>query len=135
MSNSVIRYRLKREKRLRLKKEISVLFSSGNSLYISPIRLVWKVIPSCNTIPLKVLVSVPRHNIRKATDRNKIRRRIKEIYRLNKHPLAGVMLAAEKVCLIAWVYTGRKVVDSKELKPAILLLLRRLTDIHAKASH
>ena len=73
----------KQEKVISL-KTIEALYSKGNySVLIFPFKIsmvfVAKQQSNC-----QVLITVPKRNFKKAVDRNRIKRQIREIYRLNK---------------------------------------------------
>src|SRR4051812_43206035 len=74
-----------KEERLSSKKLIEELFSKGSSYYLYPFRLLVKdeKLPEGQLFP-QVLISVPKKKFKKAVDRNRLRRQIKEAYRLNK---------------------------------------------------
>lgn len=81
-----VRYTLKKQEILRSRKVIKELFKNGSSFFLYPYKFIYRV----NTNEekrIKVLFTVPVKQFRKAVDRNKIRRRIREAYRLNKQML------------------------------------------------
>jgi ribonuclease P protein component len=81
-----VRYTLKKQEILRSRKEIKELFKNGSSFFWYPYKFIYRI----NTNEekrIKVLFTVPAKQFRKAVDRNKIRRRIREAYRLHKQML------------------------------------------------
>lgn len=75
--------------RLKRRKEIEDLFGSGKSWVTHPFRVYWKTGTENTGHPARILVAVPKRQFRKAHDRNRIKRQIREAYRLQKHRLAG----------------------------------------------
>lgn len=72
--------------KLKKKKHIGLLFSEGKSVSMYPLRLVF--VPIIDTEePFQVGVSVSKRYFKKATDRNYIKRLMREAYRLNKNIL------------------------------------------------
>ena len=68
------------------KKRIDALFASGRSLLAHPIRAVYAL--QDGTRPFaSILVSVPKRHFRHAVDRNRLKRLMREAYRLHKHLL------------------------------------------------
>ena len=68
----------------------------------------------------RFLVSVPKRLFKRAVDRNKLKRRIREAYRLNKH------LIQEKKLDIACTYISKEIVDYSVIEKKLLHLLQRL---------
>jgi ribonuclease P protein component len=61
------------------------LFAAGSTLSIPPLRIIYRIMPEDKaSVPVRVLISVPKRYFRKAVQRNLIRRRIREAYRKNK---------------------------------------------------
>jgi ribonuclease P protein component len=69
-------------------RAISDLFSEGKTLYLPPLKVIYRIVTENNgAAPARILISVPKRHFKKAVDRNLIRRRIREAYRQNKMPL------------------------------------------------
>lgn len=69
-------------------KAVSELFAGGKFLSDPPLKIIYRTAPAEKSVStIRVLVSVPKRNFKKATDRNLIRRRIREAWRLNRMPL------------------------------------------------
>ncbi len=80
------RFTLSRQKRIKRKKDIENLFSMGKSFYSYPLQVVYL---KTNAIRYtQVAFSVPKRNFKLAVIRNRIKRRMKEAYRLNQNDLA-----------------------------------------------
>ena len=75
---------LKKEERLCSKKSIDALFAGSDSKSLSayPIRAVYK---NTEEAGIRILVSVSKRRFRHAVDRNRVKRQLREAYRLNKH--------------------------------------------------
>ncbi|ALI99318.1 ribonuclease P protein component [Rufibacter tibetensis] len=80
-----ISYRFPKEERLRSKKLIEQLFREGSSFNSYPLRFVALHVPVPSELPVQVLVSVSKRNFKKAVDRNRLKRQMREAYRLHKH--------------------------------------------------
>jgi ribonuclease P protein component len=76
--------------------------------------------------PAKAMFVVPKKNFRKSHDRNKLKRRMREAYRLNKHLLYESELLANKKILLAFIYVSKKPSDFKHIETAILTLKKKL---------
>jgi len=74
---------LKKEK-LKSKKLIDQLFAEGQSVSAYPLRLVYLGTTFDDNVLAKTGVSVSKKNFKTAVDRNRIKRLLRECYRLNK---------------------------------------------------
>ena len=89
-----------RKEKLKSRKVIAQLFADGKAVTARPLRLVYITPAVPQDVPVKMGVSVSSRNFKKATDRNRIKRLLREAYRLNKMPLldhaarTGLQLAA-----------------------------------------
>jgi len=100
---------LTKEERLYRKKEIDDLFSKGTSFVFYPLRVVWRV-QVCEERPNSVamLVSVPKRKIKKAVQRNRIKRLVREAFRLNKLLLTDSVNDYPACCHIAFIWLSDK---------------------------
>ena len=71
----------------------------------------------------KVLVSVPKKRIKRAVDRNLLKRRIKEAYRNMKQDLTSTPFPGD---YLAIVYVGKEIISFEILKEKLILVLLRL---------
>ncbi|MFW6095980.1 MAG: ribonuclease P protein component [Bacteroidota bacterium] len=82
------RNKFQKEERLKSREQILSLFKEGNTTKAGNIKLIWKYdkLPEseANSPCIKVGFSVPKRKIKKAVQRNRIKRKLREIYRLQK---------------------------------------------------
>ncbi|MEX1382571.1 ribonuclease P protein component [Lutibacter sp.] len=78
-------YTLGKEEKLKSKKLIEQLFAEGNHVKSFPLRLIYLPIHHGAEFPIKAGFSVPKRNVKLAVNRNRIKRLIREVYRINKH--------------------------------------------------
>ncbi len=83
------KFTLKKKEILSGKKEIAELFTTGKSLFVYPLKVFYKISSKTEQHTGKVLfsVSVPKKKFNKSHDRNLLKRRIRESFRLNKYEL------------------------------------------------
>lgn len=72
-----------KKEKLKSEKLITKLFSEGQSVVAYPLRLVYLQTTHTDEVKLKTGVSVSKRNFKKAVDRNRIKRLLRETYRLN----------------------------------------------------
>jgi ribonuclease P protein component len=111
-------FSFRKEERLKKKKDIQELFDKGSSFYLYPFKVY--VQPRVNTAVHQVLISVSTRNFKRAVDRNLIKRRIREAYRLQKHKLPDTKLA------LGFIYTAKEILPFREIENKVLLVFGRI---------
>ena len=103
---------------------IDRLVEKGKSFNSFPIRISWLEIAE-STSPVKIVISVPKRIFKKAVDRNKIKRQIREVYRKEKQKLYDVL--ENKKILVLLVYNAKTKLEFKELEAKTIEALVRLS--------
>jgi ribonuclease P protein component len=110
----------KKEEKLVSEKWIKELFAKGSSFYLHPFKVITLPHP-LDTCPNQILISVPARNFKRAVDRNLIKRRMREAYRLYKHSLPP-----HQKWLIAYIYTAREILPSAIIHEKLPITLTRI---------
>lgn len=120
-------HRFTKEERLCSKRRIERLFRNGSSFVVYPYRVVFLCTPSVQkgALPAQCLVSVSKRRFRNAVDRNAIKRRIREAYRLQKSELYRVLREHSLHLLVAFQYVGKE-------KEPYAMLYQRMGKVLAK---
>jgi len=118
--------------RLTNKKIINSVFTKGNSAFIYPFIVKWSFIELKSEFPLQILISVPKRNFKKAVDRNKLKRYIREAYRLNKNIFSDKVVSNDKKIVFTLIYTEKEILKFKMIQEKIILVLHRLLMEHEK---
>jgi len=97
-----------KQERLSSLVEIDRLFKTGNSFAIPPLKVLYATPDDLVPVPVRVLITVPSRKFKRAVDRNRIRRKIREAYRLNKTSLVTKHLHAGSRMLLGIIYIGEE---------------------------
>ncbi|WP_445737300.1 ribonuclease P protein component [Mariniflexile sp.] len=79
-----MKYTFNKKEKLKSKKLIEQLFAEGKSVSAFPLRLVFLPTNFDENVVAKTGVSVSKRHFKRAVDRNRIKRLMREVYRLNK---------------------------------------------------
>ncbi len=119
------RYSFGKKEKLCSKLVIDELFKSGKSLKVYPIRAMYLPLTESDSTA-KLLISVPKKRFGKAVSRNRVKRMIREAYRLNKSDLIEKWQSSGKYFALAFVYIGNDMPDYHELNSKIVRVLDKL---------
>lgn len=122
------RQQFKKEERLHEKKLMDTLFKEGKSFYKFPFKVFYFRLDEAEEYPAKVLISVSKHNFKRAVERNRIKRLIREAYRKNKYILFGEKNpeSDRKTWVIGLIHTGNVIPEYSEVEQKIILILQEL---------
>lgn len=112
-----------KQERLTGKKAIDLLFSKGKGVNSVPLKMIIK--PSLNTqiYPARVMFVVPKKKFKRAHDRNLLKRRMREAYRINKNAFYTLLNEKELKVSCAFLYTGGKADTYAVIQKALVELL------------
>jgi ribonuclease P protein component len=112
--------------RLCSKNLIDQLFSQGKSIKQYPLTIIYAHSALDAAWP-QILISVSKRKFKRANKRNRVKRVIREIYRLNKH----LFFKGEEKLLIGILYQSNELPDFDFLQKKLILGLQRLNETKA----
>lgn len=117
-----MKYTLGKQERLKRRKLIEKLYAEGKSLKSFPLRMMYLQTPHTSDYPCQVGVSVPKRNFKLAVSRNRIKRLLRESYRLQKEIVYN-NLEEPYIFMISYIGKEEPAYDEVYLKMQKLLNL------------
>ncbi len=111
-----------KKERLKSKKQIEKLFKEGKSVSRFPLKLFYIPVEDAE-VQFKVAVSVPKRNFKKAVDRNRIKRLMREAYRLNKQVIFNNI---EGNFALLILYLGKDLPRYRDVENSLIGVLHKL---------
>ena len=106
------------------------MFKAGKSLSVFPVKVLYDYTE--NAVPLQAGVTVSSRRFKKAVDRNRIKRILREVYRLQKVPLQSLLQRQNISLALFLIYTGKELPVFTELFEKMKIILQKLEDILKK---
>ena len=107
---------LSKSERLYAQKRIDALFASGDSFIAYPLRAVY-VQREKSDVPVAMMVSVSKKKFKRAVKRNRVKRLVREVFRLNKGEFH--FPDSDKSIDIAFLYLKNELPDYGEIEKAV----------------
>lgn len=111
---------LKKIERLCKKVLIDKLYKEGNSFNCYPFRVTYLPESLISQKCLQVLFSVSKKRFRTAVNRNLLKRRMREAYRLNKEILVQNIIVKETDIIISYNYTEKEILKFSQIEIGIM---------------
>lgn len=109
--------------KLKSRKQIELLFAKGKSISAFPVKVFYLPVDHTPVHPVQVGVGVSARNFKKAVDRNTIKRRMREAYRLHKLPLHEHLVAQQKSVAVFILWIDKQMPTTsvlQDLMPAVI---------------
>jgi ribonuclease P protein component len=111
-----------KKERLCSKKQIEMLFTQGQALFISPFKIYYRIAGATvasQVVPCQVMITVPKRLFKKAVCRNLLKRRTREVFRLHKQELMAALTAQQKSVQLILCYTCETILPYEVLAGVI----------------
>jgi ribonuclease P protein component len=120
-------YTFTKEERLCNKRLIDELFHNGSSFLCYPFKASWLLMTEPQQVPAQIVFSVSKKRYKRAVDRNLIKRRMREAYRLSKQQqLYDLLTNADKRIILSVGYIGKEIAPYELIEKKMLKLLTQL---------
>ena len=121
-------YSYGKKEKLKSRKRIDQLFTGGRSFSVFPLKVFYRFAEGTTTATLQAGVGVSVRNFRKAVDRNRIKRLLREAYRLNKPPLFTAISEKQQNAALFFLYLGKELPELPLLNEKMRAALDRLAE-------
>ena len=118
----------KKEEKLKKRKLIGHLFARGSSVSAFPIKLIYLELEHESPYKIQAGMSVSKRNFKRAVDRNKIKRLLREVYRKNKHLI--YQSEHTKKHIFMFIYVGKKELEYSLLEEKMISVLDKFLRIN-----
>jgi ribonuclease P protein component len=131
---TVPRQTFTKDERLRSRKLIEKIIEEGKTIYISPFRFSWTLTELTTQFPVQLAIAVPKRFFKRAVDRNRIKRLVREVYRKNKSGLYALLKSRNIQCALLVVFSGKKIPVYQEVEKKFLITLQKFEENILKTS-
>ncbi|HNV27788.1 MAG TPA: ribonuclease P protein component [Cyclobacteriaceae bacterium] len=122
------RFTFTKAERLSKEKLIQELFEKGSSFYLYPFKVVHRLSPDQGVEAVnQVLISVSTRQFKRAVDRNKVKRRVREAYRLQKE----IIQSRSEKGIFSFIYTAKEILPFAEIKGKLFLVLEKIKKLES----
>jgi len=127
------KYSLGKKERLKSRKQIDALFSTGRKVSLFPFRILYTEEEGDGS--LQAAFSVSSKNFPLAVERNRIKRLCRELYRKGNHSLADLAEKNKKSLYLFILYTGKEILPAKEMSLPFRQLMEKVEkQLHERSS-
>lgn len=117
------------KEKLKSRKLLDELFASGKSFSVFPVKVIYKEIEGVIDFPVKAGVGASIRHFKKAVDRNRIKRLLRESYRINKQPLIDFAVEHDKRIIVFLLCIDRSLPLQETLHSKMPVIIDKLIKV------
>ena len=114
-----------KKEKLKCKRLIEQLFTEGKGVSNYPIKLIYLRTILPEDVQVQAGVTVSKRNFKKAVQRNRIKRLLRESYRLNKHLVFNNI---EGSFAFLFLYIGKEISEYHQVEASMKAVLHKFVD-------
>lgn len=127
MSSTAVKNTLGKKEKLKSRKQIDALFANAQAFTAFPVKVIYSIADSTSDAAcVQIGVTASARNFKHATDRNRIKRLLREAYRLQKHELIATATAKGKQVSVFFLYLDKQMPTYDLLYDKMRYCLKRL---------
>ena len=115
-----MRFTCKKEERLYGHASLEAVYNTGKHINNSCFKFIFLKVEDINEPPCRVVFSVPKRNFKKAVDRNRIKRQMREAYRLHKQLFYQQLSEKQRQLHLYIIYTGKQLAEFSILQDNLI---------------
>lgn len=116
---------------LKSRNAIKLLFSKGRSVSQHPLKALWLPLELSNGFPAQVCITAPKKKFPKAWQRNRIKRLIREAYRMHKPLLYEYLISKQTQMALVFIFTGKEMPDYELISDKMVNIIELVQKDHA----
>ncbi|MGM9479256.1 ribonuclease P protein component [Pedobacter sp. GSP4] len=123
-------YTFNKEERLCSRKYLDLLFKNGSSFLLYPFRISYLFVDEPASVQAQVVINVPKKRYKRAVDRNLLKRRIREAYRLNKQDKLYLPLPTDRgLLLLSIQFVGKEKYEFVFIEKKLIATFKRFQNL------
>jgi len=130
----IVKKNYSNKEKLKSKKDIEHLFKQGKSINAFPLRVIYVKKSETKNITINAGVSISKKNIKLAVNRNLIKRRVREAYRLNNSKIKTHLQKNGVEINLMFIYSAKEILSYQKIEYKIKVLLTRLIETNEGAN-
>ena len=115
-----------KQEKLKSRKLTKQLFAEGKSFLVFPIKVMYLPVKEPLDFPIKIGVSASSRTFKHAVDRNRIKRVMREQYRLSKLPLHEYTTTNNQQVIAFFLYINKTLPEKGLIEKKMPIIMQKL---------
>lgn len=125
----VKQFSLNKNEKLKSRKQLDELFVKGKPFLVFPVKTVFLLTDAIEKPAVKMGVGVSKKNFKLAVNRNRIKRLLREVYRINKLPLIDFANEKKKNISVFFLYVNKELCEYSVLNEKMKKIIEKIIKI------